>query len=407
VLSRRSIIAGTLLSALGLRAHAAAPGFAITGVKIYPGPRENPIDDGVVLVRGSQIEAVGRRKTLAAPAGYSLIDRPGEVLVAGFWNCHVHLTRPAFLQYDATPDSRVQEELDRAFSRWGFTTIFDLASTMAIASDLKLRLRQGRVRGPRLLSVGDPFYPPRATPIYAQPLYRAFNLPSAEVTSTAAAAERVSLQIRNGADAVKLFTGSIMGGPESTVHMDARTVRAITDRAHRLGKRAFAHPTDAIGLQRAIHNGVDVLAHATPLMGAWSPQLVRSLVQRRVALVPTLGLFASANNSATPIEAAVQQTRSLAEAGGQILFGTDVGFTEMFDTSDDMRLMHEAIGWERLLASLTTSPARMFGQERRLGRIAAGMEADLVLLGGDPAHDVAALSDVRMTVASGAIVFSA
>jgi hypothetical protein len=55
---------------------------------------------------------------------------------------------------------------------------------------MKLRLRQGRVRGPRLLTVGDPFYPPHATPIYAQSLYREFNLPSAEVTSTVAAARK-------------------------------------------------------------------------------------------------------------------------------------------------------------------------------------------------------------------------
>jgi imidazolonepropionase-like amidohydrolase len=407
MLNRRNIVAGAALSAMGFRVHASAPGVAITGVKIYPAPGERPIIDGVVLIRGSQIVAVGRRASLAAPAGYRVLERPGEILTAGFWNCHVHLTHPAFLRYEASPDSVIQAELDRAFTRWGFTTIFDLASTMAIASDLKLRLRRGRVQGPRLLSVGDPFYPQRATPIYAQPLYREFSLPSAEVTSTAAAARRAAVQIRNGADAVKLFTGSIMGGPESTVHMDADTVRAITDAAHRLGKRVFAHPTDEIGLQRAIHNGVDVLAHTMPLAGAWSPQYARGLVKRRVALVPTLGLFASANNPATPVETALQQTRSFAEAGGQILFGTDAGFTEMFDTSEDMRLMHEAIGWERLLASLTTIPAHIFGHERRLGRVAAGMEADLVLLGSDPARDATAMSDVRMTVGAGRILFGA
>jgi cytosine/adenosine deaminase-related metal-dependent hydrolase len=115
MLNRRNIVTGAALSAMGFRVHASASGVAITGVKIYPAPDERPIIDGVVLIRGSRIVAVGRRASLEVPAGYSVVERPGEILTAGFWNCHVHLARPAFLRHDASPDSVIQGELDRAF----------------------------------------------------------------------------------------------------------------------------------------------------------------------------------------------------------------------------------------------------------------------------------------------------
>jgi len=63
------------------------------------------------------------------------------------------------------------------------------------------------------------------------------------------------------------------------------------------------------------------------------------------------------------------------------------------------------LDWHQILASLTTAPAGRFGQGERKGRIAPGMEADLVLLGTDPAMDVTGFSDVRATVRSGRVIY--
>ncbi len=261
------------------------------------------------------------------------------------------------------------------------------------------------MRGPRLLSVGAPFYPPGATPVYARPFYEAFGLPSAEIVSADEAVARVADQIDGGAAAVKLFTGSIVGGDPDVVHMEAATVRAITDAAHRRGRPVFAHPTDRAGLDVAIRNGVDVLAHSAPIMGPWSDADVRSVLAADVALVPTLALFEEAADPRTPVQTAIQQTRALYAAGGRVLFGTDAGFTDAFDTSSEMRLMYEAVGWRGLLASLTTAPAAVFGEEARRGRLAPGMVADLVVVNGDPTADLGALSDVVLVIRAGKVVY--
>jgi imidazolonepropionase-like amidohydrolase len=102
------------------------------------------------------------------------------------------------------------------------------------------------------------------------------------------------------------------------------------------------------------------------------------------------------------------QLRAFSAAGGQILFGTDVGYIEQFDTSEEFAWMSRAgLTFQQILASLTTNPARRFGTADRRGRIAAGMDADLVVLSADPAQDAAAFSKVRYTIVGGKLVYSA
>ncbi len=164
---------------------------AIVGVKIYPSPHEEAIDDGVILIEGERIKQLGPRSSTPVPPGYRVMDQTGRIVTAGFWNSHVHLTTPVFLQASKSSDGELTSEMERAFTRWGFTTIFDLASTTAISGEVRRRINSGNVIGPRILSVGEPFYPAGATPVYARPFYEAFQLPSAEISSELQAVRRV------------------------------------------------------------------------------------------------------------------------------------------------------------------------------------------------------------------------
>jgi imidazolonepropionase-like amidohydrolase len=65
------------------------------------------------------------------------------------------------------------------------------------------------------------------------------------------------------------------------------------------------------------------------------------------------------------------------------------------------------LDWRAILASLTTAPAARFGESGRRGRVAAGQDADLVVLGTDPAADVSAFADVRYTIRGGRVVYTA
>jgi imidazolonepropionase-like amidohydrolase len=78
----------------------------------------------------------------------------------------------------------------------------------------------------------------------------------------------------------------------------------------------------------------------------------------------------------------------------------------MFDTSAELRLLSHAIGWRGVLASLTTSPARKFGEGQLRGRVSAGYKADIVILGGDPAEGIERFGDVRLVLKDGVEIYA-
>jgi len=64
------------------------------------------------------------------------------------------------------------------------------------------------------------------------------------------------------------------------------------------------------------------------------------------------------------------------------------------------------LNFPQILAALTTAPAIRYGFGKHKGRVAPGMDADLVVLGGDPAEDIAAFTDVRYVIRNGAMVYT-
>ena len=142
----------------------------------------------------------------------------------------------------------------------------------------------------------------------------------------------------------------------------------------------------------AIQAGVDVIAHTTPQSGPWGEALTREIQGRRVALTPTLSLWKSSlrhdqiSTQETLTATAIGQLQSWVASGGTVLFGTDIGAID-YDPSEEYVLMARAgLNFRQILATLTTAPAAQFGDSERLGRIAVGFEADLVVLSGHPSR---------------------
>jgi hypothetical protein len=193
------------------------------------------------------------------------------------------------------------------------------------------------------------------------------------------AAARAARQLDRGTDGVKIFAGAIVGGTIGVLPMRLDIAKAIVAQAHQRGKPAFAHPSNLAGLNVAIDSGVDILAHTTAEDGGgsargWSPELVARLRNHHVALIPTMTLFEvearrngeSSHDLAQAIAMITAEVKDYAAAGGEILFGTDVGYTDAFDTSEEYRLPADRrprLGaWVRSFAdrgphwSQTTSP---------------------------------------------------
>ena len=133
-----------------------------------------------------------------------------------------------------------------------------------------------------------------------------------------------------------------------------------------------------------------------------------------MALIPTLTLFdveikkggAPADIAQKFVDSTGARLRAYNAAGGDILFGTDVGYIYQFDTSEEYDLMQRAgMTFSQILASLTINPARRFGFAEHSGRIAVNMDADLTVFRGDPGTDISAFSRVSYTIRAGKVIF--
>jgi imidazolonepropionase-like amidohydrolase len=379
------------------------------GGTIYRSPDALPLDDGVILVRDGLIAAIGGRNAIAIPPGADVLDCSGLIIVAGFWNSHVHFTEPHWMGADTIPAPTLTRHLREMLTQYGFVRVLDTGSPLANTLELGRRIHAEEVSGPAILTTGPGFVPPNGSPFYILPA----RLP--ELKSPAEARAQVASRLRQGAGAIKLFTGSV-ASPTLIVPMSIEVVRAATREAHRQGRVVLAHPTNNQGLKAALEGGVDVLAHTTPEGGHWEPRLLEQMKQAGLALIPTLKLWtfelASRGADSTATErfqsVAIGQLRTYAEHGGEILFGTDVGYVTEYDPTDEYLYMQRAgMSFRQILASLTTAPARRFGKsERATGRLERGLDADIVVLEGDPAKDIRALARVRYALRKGFRVYS-
>jgi imidazolonepropionase-like amidohydrolase len=392
--------------------HSHASDLALVGAKIYLSPSEPPIEKGTILVHSGRILTVGPATAIKVPRGTTVIDCNGLVITAGFWNSHVHILTPGLLHAENLSSQQITSQLQELLTRWGFTTVFDIASVLRNTNLIRQRVENGEAKGPRILTVGEPFWVKGGTPVYIKEFLEANHIGMPEVESPAQASERVRRQIRDGADGIKIFANSIERNEILTMPSDLAKV--IVAGAHRAGKPVFAHVSNDAGIDVAIQSGVDILAHTTP-QDVWDPAYPQRMAAAHMALTPTLTLWdveaGKGNVSPADVEKfmgrAAEQLGAFSRAGGQVLFGTDVGYIQQFDTSEEFKWMSRAgLSFQQILASLTTNPAQRFGYAARSGRIAKGLEADFVVLRADPAQNSLAFSQVRYTIRRGEIIYA-
>jgi len=155
---------------------------------------------------------------------------------------------------------------------------------------------------------------------------------------------------------------------------------------------------------------VDILAHTIPTEGSFTADELAQMKRQHTALIPTLTLWTTVTSNVDAqkqlVQAGVDQVKAYASQGGTILFGTDVGFITKYDTAEELEYMGRALTWSEILASLTTNPAAFFKASSK-GRVEKDMDADLVVLEGDPAVDVRNFAKVAWTVRAGKVIWAA
>jgi imidazolonepropionase-like amidohydrolase len=372
-----------------------AQNLAITNVRLYAGPNLPAVERATILIRDGTIADVG---VGIAPGSLTVLDGDGRAATAGLWNSHVHFTDP---ELRGNAAAIVHDML----LRYGFTSVLDTGSVPADVQKLIAAIKSGEIDGPRIFTAGGGFVFTNGTPDYLP------NTQLPELTTPAVAAPAINRLLDAGADGIKIFTGSFKSQAPAVL-LPPDIIRAVADAAHARNSFVVAHPQTREGFVNAVENGIDVLAHTAPEAGPLGAELIHSMLERNVALIPTLKLWSWELQRFNVPESAwrayqaagVEQLAAYSAAGGEILFGTDVGYMRDYDTTEELEMMRRAgMTFDAVLAALTTRPAARFAGEP--GKVERGARGDVVILADDPQADVTAFARVALTIRGGRVVY--
>jgi imidazolonepropionase-like amidohydrolase len=379
--------------------------FAIENARLYVSPDDPPIERGSILVRDGRIVAVGQN--IAIPAEAEVLPCDHCVVSAGFWNNHVHFTEPHWINAAFASSAKLNPLLSEMLTSRGFTTVVDVGSDPRVTLSLRRRIEEGDLLGPKIYSALAAQYPPQGIPFYLRntlPPFLQKQMPQPATPGEAAKDEEAN--VARGADVLKLFTGSYVE-KNYIKPMPVENARAAVQVAHAHGQLAFAHPSNLTGVLIARDAGVDILAHAADETEGVTPEILKSLIDHHMSMVPTLKMFGTTvTHNPAYLQPIYDEVRAFRSLGGELLFGTDVGYMTDYSTQDEFdALAHSGLTWRDMLRMLTTAPAARFHVEKEKGTVTAGKLADLVILGSDPAENPLNFADVRLTMRGGRILY--
>ncbi len=387
--------------------------------RVWDGVSLDAHDGWIVVVRGETIEVAGPAAEVKVPEDARTIDLPGTTLLPGLIDVHTHaLLHP----YDEAPwDDQVLKEalalrVCRATNHLrntllsGFTTIRDLGTEGAGYADvgLKQAVAQGIIPGPRMLVVTRAIV---ATGSYAPKGFAPeFHIPQgAEEADGADSLIRVVRdQIGKGADWIKVYADTAMGGAAVRPSFSLDELARIVETARSVGVLVSAHATSKEGMRRAALAGVATIEHGD----GGDLEVFKLMAQRGVALCPTLAAFeASARYRGYHLGTDPEPPRLVRaratfkqalEAGVTIANGSDMGVFAHGDGARELELLVEyGMKPAEALRSATSIAAKTLRLDDRLGTIKSHFLADLIAVEGDPTYDIKSLRRVKLVMKGG------
>ncbi len=434
-----ALAAAAAPGAAGAAGAADKPTLALVGGQVVDGYEGPPIQDGVVLIAGDRIVAVGPRSEVAVPPGTPIVDTEGMSVLPGLMDMHVHLMILGHADYeywDKTYMSRFRDEIMPIAAKQllmsGVTTARDLGAPLDDILAVKRRIEKGEIPGPRLF-VSGPF-------IQHRPYFEYESFVRWGVDGAADARAKVQKVVDAGVDVVKLIDQDQMTEEE---------VATVVETAHKAGRPVVAHAHREDEIRVGLKHGIDCFEHTGLATEPGYPEDILAAIRKRnntLYWCPTIeGLFLAdytarvfperlddpAWQKDMPKDIAADIRRSLrnvtaldyftltfrriptlpakfkqlSETGVTLLVGTDSGIPGNFHTDSTWR---ELDTWVRLgmtpmqaIAGATRWPARFLKKEKELGTLAPGRYADVIAVRGDVLTHVDLLQHVDVVVKNG------
>ena len=382
---------------------------AIVGATLIDGRGGPPIPNAVVIIRGEQIAAVGKRALISVPAGAEVFDGQGLTLLPGLIDAHFHIDG--------------DDSLPALYLTHGITSLRDPGQWIE-AYDAARKLSAPL---PRLFLCG----PHLDTP---PPAYPADSFIVRDEEETRLAVNRF---VDDGASAIKVY-----------YRLPLALIRVAIETAHARGVPVTSH-LEIVDASDVIRAGIDGVEHATSFGTALLPPreaekyrqsvladnnarregryqvwnsinldtpraraLSKLIVDSRIFVSPTLAIFErqTGDKGTTPVHVhAFKQmeafVRLVHAAGAKVVVGShsDVPHAKRgWAYQRELELLVESglTPTEAIVAG-TMENARFFRIADRQGSVEAGKLADLLLVEGDPLKDISNMRRVKRVMLNG------
>ena len=416
------------------------PVVALTHVRVIDGTGNPAREDQTIVIESGRITAIGPAGEISVPASANVLDLSGHTAIPGLVGMHNHLfyATGGGDRYVNAPESFAPLYLAA-----GVTTI-RTGGSLKFATDLSVKrsVENGELAGPKI----------HLTSPYID------HVPGKVLTSENLT-KAVNEWADEGATSFKIYE-----------QLTLSELSAVIDAAHKRGLKVTGH-TCAIGFREAAQAGIDNLEHGLavdteffsgkkagqcPARRDWLPQLtrmdvmsapvqdmIRELVQRRVAVTSTLAIFETFVEENFKLDSRVKDVlseeayadcvsrlaagkadtrwskvwevvlkqemqfeREFVKAGGLLMTGVDPtgwgGVIAGFGDQRNLELLVKAgFSSEEAIRIGTLNGATFLGEADRIGSLAAGKQADIVILRGNPSSNIADVRNVRLVFKDG------
>lgn len=377
-----------------------------------------PVPGTSVLIQGDNILAVGSAVEVAAvtPPDAERIDAAGATIMPGLIDSHCHITfddvqsnDELFFHRPAVSSALVTGFNLRKLLHAGVTGFMDPDTVHGIGPEVRDAIDAGVIEGPRmatgvqalLTAVGGTagrLIPDEGAVGYA----KIVNTTDEMITT-------VRQQIKHGADWIKMHaTGSIPRHSGELQVWTLNEMKVVCDTAHALGVPVVAHCRSASSTRDAARAGVDLILHASFA----DDEALQAVIDAGSALCPTFTFLANLADYGAKVGAGLGMTdvfkgeikataatmRAAFDAGVPLLCGSESGFALTpygHWHARELEVFVEELGLTPLeaITCATKNNALALCLDGKVGVVAPGMLADVLVVDGDPSKDVRVLQD--------------
>jgi imidazolonepropionase-like amidohydrolase len=397
--------------------------------RLIDGTGAPAVANGVVVVTGDRIVAVGREGSVNVPSGAARVDLGDATLLPGFIDAHVHLIgRPL-------GDPGADDAFVRDFQAFGailgvanaqktlmagFTTVRNVGALNFDDLALRKAINEGYVVGPRMQAAAHAI---GITGGHCDE--NGFRPGLADGTPRDGIADgpeqirqAVRYQAKYGADVIKTCASGGVLSEGDAVGVEQYTfeeLKALVDEATKLERKVAAHAHGTESIKSATRAGVASIEHGSFL----DEEGARLMARRGTYLVPTLSAGEAVERTArTGALRGLRAEKGLAAARAMrngirlartynvpIALGTDAGVSAHGANGHEFTLLVDWGGLTpmRAIVAGTGSAAKLLGWDNRIGTLAVGKLADVVAVPGDPLADIRVMERPTFVMKNGII----